>query len=227
MNRTNIEWTDFTWKIYPGCLHGCPYCYVKRTMKDMTPVYHPERLNQPLRRKKPSMIFVNNTGDLFGEWVSDSVIKDIISIVKLCPQHIFQFLTKNPYRYLDWDWSECPNAWLGATIENEDSAIRIIHLKATNAHIKFASYEPILGFIKHSIKGLGWVIIGAESIGRASNPRDVVSAQRYAKPLIERVRKAGIPLFLKPNLQWPEKIQEFPKFKTPTKGGKDEQTQPK
>ena len=27
MNRTRIEWADYTWNPITGCLHGCDYCY--------------------------------------------------------------------------------------------------------------------------------------------------------------------------------------------------------
>lgn len=29
MNKTGIEWTDFTWNPVTGCLHDCPYCYAR------------------------------------------------------------------------------------------------------------------------------------------------------------------------------------------------------
>ena len=29
MNRSKIEWTDWTWNPVTGCLHGCPYCYAR------------------------------------------------------------------------------------------------------------------------------------------------------------------------------------------------------
>jgi len=33
MNRTNIEWCDYSWNPVTGCLHGCPYCYARRMAK--------------------------------------------------------------------------------------------------------------------------------------------------------------------------------------------------
>lgn len=30
MNRTKIEWADYTWNPVTGCRHGCPYCYAAR-----------------------------------------------------------------------------------------------------------------------------------------------------------------------------------------------------
>lgn len=33
MNKTRIEWADYTWNPVTGCRHGCPYCYARKTAK--------------------------------------------------------------------------------------------------------------------------------------------------------------------------------------------------
>lgn len=33
MNKTKIEWADYTWNPVTGCLHGCEYCYARRMAK--------------------------------------------------------------------------------------------------------------------------------------------------------------------------------------------------
>lgn len=33
MNKSKIEWTDYTWNPITGCLHNCPYCYARRQAK--------------------------------------------------------------------------------------------------------------------------------------------------------------------------------------------------
>ena len=30
MNKTKIDWADYTWNPVTGCLHGCPYCYARK-----------------------------------------------------------------------------------------------------------------------------------------------------------------------------------------------------
>ena len=30
MNRTKIDWADYTWNPVTGCRHGCPYCYARK-----------------------------------------------------------------------------------------------------------------------------------------------------------------------------------------------------
>ena len=27
MNKSKIQWTDFSWNPITGCYHTCPYCY--------------------------------------------------------------------------------------------------------------------------------------------------------------------------------------------------------
>ena len=73
MNRTKIEWCDYTWNPVTGCRTGCWYCYADRMAtrfhRSFEPAFHPERLNEPLRVTTPAKIFVCSTADLFGPWV--------------------------------------------------------------------------------------------------------------------------------------------------------------
>lgn len=210
MPKTTIPWTEFTWKIVTGCLHGCEYCYVKRFDKEMKPEYHPDRISEPLGIKKPSLIFVANTGDIFGEWVPDDWIHRVLSVVKATPQHTYQFLTKNPAKMLKFEFPV--NAWVGTTVTNQDDINRISIVRHVPAPVHFISVEPILGKIEADWEGIDWVIIGAESIKNANTPKDAPLAQTFARPLIARIKTLGIPLFVKPNLKWFEKVLEYPKL---------------
>ena len=123
-------------------------------------------------RERPRRIFVNSMSDLFHENVSDEWIDRVFAIMALCPQHIFQILTKRPQRMLDylsqtegrrvvipqagprstggsvWTHSASwplPNVWLGVSVENQKAADeRIPLLLHTPAAIRFLSCEPIL-----------------------------------------------------------------------------------
>jgi protein gp37 len=33
MQKSKIEWCDYTWNPVTGCLHGCPYCYAEKIAK--------------------------------------------------------------------------------------------------------------------------------------------------------------------------------------------------
>jgi protein gp37 len=49
-------------------------------------------------RERPRRIFVNSMSDLFHENVPNEWIDKIFAVMALCPQHIFQILTKRPER---------------------------------------------------------------------------------------------------------------------------------
>jgi len=102
INCTGIEWTDYTWNPITGCLHGCPYCYAKKITKrfpknypnGFNPTFYPERLDDPGKVKKPSMIFTVSMGDMFGSWVDIAWIEKIIeTITSYLLLFIFYFIT--------------------------------------------------------------------------------------------------------------------------------------
>ncbi|MCB1476593.1 MAG: phage Gp37/Gp68 family protein [Rhodobiaceae bacterium] len=121
--HSHIEWTDATWNPVTGCTvlsPGCTNCYAMKlagtrlqhhpsragltTMTKAGPVwngkvrFNEEWLTQPLRWKRPRMIFVCAHGDLFHEDVPDEWIDKVFAVMALCPHHIFQVLTKRSAR---------------------------------------------------------------------------------------------------------------------------------
>jgi protein gp37 len=113
-------------------------------------------LEKPLHWKKPSMIFVCSMSDLFHESVSDEWILSVFDIIKSCPQHTFQVLTKRPERMKEFYRKHWPviskdgnyipdNLWLGVTAENQEMATkRIPVLLSIPAAVRFVSVEPML-----------------------------------------------------------------------------------
>lgn len=117
----------------------------------------------PLKRKKPTMYFVNSMSDLFHEDVPDDQIDMIFAIMALCPQHTFQVLTKRAdrmRRYFEW---RC-EVILGFSTLNrvQDAAYRLMatitgqwnekraderipDLLATPAVVRWLSMEPLIG----------------------------------------------------------------------------------
>lgn len=175
------------------------------------PTFHRYRLQEPLERKKPAKIFVVSMGDLFGKWVPDEWIEEVIKVTKKCPQHTFQFLTKNPERYGDFEFPS--NCWLGTTIEG-DNANNVFErywgLYDKKDNIQFISFEPLLG--REDIKKMllsstwiDWIIIGAQTGPGAVKPKE-----EWVNLIINKSRFLNIPVFLKDNLNWPEQIQEWP-----------------
>ncbi|API58306.1 hypothetical protein BSL82_02440 [Tardibacter chloracetimidivorans] len=126
-DHTHIEWTDATWNPVTGCSvvsPGCTNCYAMKLAgtrlqhhksrygltvgSKAGPVwngevrFNAEWLDQPLRWKRPRKIFVCAHGDLFHENVPDEWIDRVFAVMALCPQHIFQVLTKRPDRMRKW-----------------------------------------------------------------------------------------------------------------------------
>lgn len=174
MTKTKIEWCDYTWNPVTGCLHGCPYCYARRIalrfQGHFRPAFHPERLEEPGRIKKPSKIFVTSMGDLFGEWVPREWIIQVLKVVHENPQHEFYFLTKHPLKYKGIIFPK--NAWIGITLTGErpgggeKASLEIFGVIRHDK--KFISFEPLLGpwvpSLHHcKMEGLQKVFIGGLS----------------------------------------------------------------
>jgi len=127
----------------------------------------PDRLDVPLKTKKPTKFFVNSMSDLWHEKMPECFLDKIFNVIKETPHHTYQILTKRAERMSDYfkrhpDIPE--NVWLGVTVENRSVKNRIDHLRKTSAHIKFLSIEPLLEDIKDlNLKNIDWVIVGGES----------------------------------------------------------------
>jgi protein gp37 len=167
MNKTKIEWTDYTWNPVTGCEHNCWYCYAKkiamRFRGNFTPTFHSERFDDfspQMRIKKDLKIFVCSMADLFGDWVKREWIDEVIKIANTYQGYTFQFLTKNPKRYLDFNFSE--NCWLGVTITGlENNTQELINLLKQKNNYKFISFEPLMADIRNlDLSGIDLVIIG-------------------------------------------------------------------
>lgn len=128
---------------------------------------HPYRLVQPLKRKKPTVYFVNSMSDLFHEDIPDSFLDEVFSVVTKAPQHTFQILTKRAERLpLYFSNRKCPqNVWLGVSVEDRAFGLpRIESLLQVDANIRFLSVEPLLESLGNiNLAGIHWVIVGGES----------------------------------------------------------------
>jgi len=183
---SKIEWTEQTWNPTTGCdkvSAGCKHCYAETMAKRLKAMgvagyengfklsIMPERLEQPLRRKKPTTYFVNSMSDLFHSGVPDEYLEQVFSVIERTPQHRYQILTKRAERlpvYFN-EHSIPENVWLGVTVENiKDGLPRMDFLKQIPASIRFLSVEPLLedlGIV--DFKGIHWVIVGGESGAKA------------------------------------------------------------
>jgi protein gp37 len=190
-DSTQIEWTDSTWNPVTGCTKvtaGCDFCYAERFSErfrgvkghpfengfDLT--LRPERLEQPLRWQQPRRIFVNSMSDLFHKEVPATFIDAVFDTMEKASWHTYQVLTKRSSlmaRYLRERYKSglAPqHIWLGVSIEDAKNTVRLNHLKAAPASVKFVSFEPLIGPVGQvDLKGIDWVIVGGES-GPRSRP---------------------------------------------------------
>ena len=206
-----IETCDYTWNPIAGCLHRCHYCYMLRMEKRfpgiMDPTFKPHYLTDPHKKKKPAKIFVGSSGDMWGEWVNHDHILAVLDSCEQTPQHTFQFLTKNPMKYMEFP--QIDNAWYGTTCDGtEQTEDNIIVLGLSDQgyrSIRFVSFEPLLAPVDPDLFGISWIIIGANSNKGAEKP-----PKEWADHLIDLARKSGIAVFVKDNYNYPERIKEFP-----------------
>lgn len=106
--QSAIEWTEQTWNPITGCTKispGCKHCYADTMARRLQAMgvhgYEngfgltllPERLVEPLKRKKPTVYFVNSMSDLFHEDVPDAFIQQVFDVIRQTPQHTYQILT--------------------------------------------------------------------------------------------------------------------------------------
>ena len=211
---TAIEWTSATWNPVTGCSKlspGCAHCYAERlslrfgsSRKPWLPGYaaenvvlHRERLDQPLRWRRPRLIFVNSMSDLFHENVPPLYIEEVFSVMVEAERHVFQVLTKRHERLLELA-SSLPwptNVWMGVSVENRRWAERVDALRLVPATVRFVSAEPLLGSLAGlDLTDIHWLIAGGES-GPGHRPVQ----PDWIRELRDGCRAQGVPFFFK---QW-------------------------
>lgn len=210
---SKIEWTEMTWNPMTGCSKvspGCKNCYAETMTKRLqamgTNGYDngfdisllPERLDQPLRRKKPTVYFVNSMSDLFHEKASFSFLDEVFDVIARTPQHTYQILTKRAGRMSKYFSKRTPpkNAWLGVSVEDKKYGLpRIDKLRTIPAKIRFLSVEPLLEDLGEiNIDGIHWVIVGGES---GSNARPMKA--EWAENIRQQCENCDVAYFFK---QW-------------------------
>lgn len=189
-DKSAIEWTDATWNPVTGCTKvspGCDHCYAETFAerwrgkpghyyeRGFDVQLRPEKLDQPLRWKRPRRVFVNSMSDLFHDAISDEFIARVFAAMAQTPQHTYQLLTKRHARMRSLLTSETfrvwtiaaqrevlaagkpgcvpvvsawplPNLWLVVSVESQRWAdIRIPALLETPAAVRGISCEPLLG----------------------------------------------------------------------------------
>ena len=232
MQKSKIEWTDYTWNPIEGlCPEACWYCYgraiYKRFKLDERLEFHVTRGEiAKMGRLSPSRIFICSTMEMFHPQVEAPWRDKIFQTIEMFSELTFIILTKRPERI---DRPMPDNVWLGVTCdgsdwERDDKRISVLE-QMTKAKVRFISYEPLLGSPRYWGQWRGgrmdrvhWVIAGKltgrcpKDIGKFPSYDDMVRG--YVKTLVALARRDGIPIFLKNNLKdiWPGPlIQEYPR----------------
>lgn len=182
------------------------------------PIFHRYRLDEPKRWKKPRTIFVCSMADLFGYWVPDEWIAEVLKACDAAPQHRYLFLTKAPSRYekissLMPSWEEMyleksrPVMMFGASAT--DDAMMAVAYKS---NAEWVSVEPILEpiepewFISASgsngdystFRRWEWVVIGAET---GNSKHKTVPKREWVEEIVKVCKEYGTPVFMKDSLR--------------------------
>jgi protein gp37 len=225
---TEIGWAMWSWNPVTGCNHGCDYCYARAiaTSRDMapyypagfTPLFHCERLDAPANTPVPARaaadpahgrVFVCSMADLFGAWVPQEWIDQVVASTVANPQWEYLYLTKFPQRY---DRLQLPaSGWIGASVDEQHrveptlAAMR----KISGVKVKWLSLEPLLEPIKFStLEGIDMIVIGAQSQNIGQNPAFSPPFE-WVADLVATARRDGCKVWLKTNLlgetsgKWP------------------------
>lgn len=187
MKHSKIEWTEATWNPSIGCdkiSAGCKHCYAevmaKRLQAMKSSGYEdafkfkimPNRLDSPLKVKKPTKFFVNSMSDLFHEEMTFEFLDKVFETIRNSPQHTYQILTKREKVLENYFQNRIvpDNVWLGVTVEIKSKKNRIDVLRKIDAKTRFLSIEPLLESLgKVDLTDIHWVIVGGES-GHGARP---------------------------------------------------------
>ncbi len=238
-----IEWTDWTWNPTGGCFHGCTWkmpdgsitqCYAKTVAEGLAwnayrdgfehHYWREHVLQEPLKLKPPSKIFVGSMADLFGHWVPEEQIRRVLDVMTAAHWHTFQTLSKHPNRIPEFNPFP-PNVWVGVSLPaghlmSPHGAARALtiylkHMAAIQASIRFMSIEPLwfdAGHVLaewadiHGSLPFEWVIVGA-----ATNGRSVYQPEpAWVEKMLDVMDRFQIPVFFKGNLKWDTWREEFP-----------------
>jgi protein gp37 len=214
-DNSKIEWTDASWNPARGCTKispGCKHCYACTFSERFRGVAGhpfeqgfdlrlvPEKLDEPLRWKKPRKIFVNSMSDVFHKDIDDDYIIRVAKVMLEANWHTYQVLTKRSERMRDLLNSKlalaakAPHIWWGVSVEDKKYGVpRIAHLQAAKVAVRFVSAEPLLEDLGSvNLTGINWLIVGGES-GHGARPFHL----DWARTLIRECQRQHVACFVK------------------------------
>lgn len=158
----------------------------------------PDRLDDPIKRHKPTIWFVNSMSDLFHNKVPFEYIDQVFDIIRATSHHRYQILTKRPERMANYFRSRVvpSNVWLGTSVEDRKYGMpRIGVLRQITSRVRFLSVEPLLEDLGPlDLRDIDWVIVGGES-GPKARPMNA----DWVRSLRDQCEQSGVAFFFK---QW-------------------------
>ncbi len=222
MNPTSISYCDFT--LNPGC--GCDSALECRARcwarglhdmrhaaylagKKVPPQYakpfneiqcFPDRLDEPLRRKKPATIAVWYMGDMFDKGVPFDYLDRVFKTMYCADQHRFLLLTKQLDRAAEYfaETVGWPHIWLGTSAgtqkELDERLPKLLAIPAANVWLSLAPVGEQGDITPFTLGGssLDWVVIECES-GTGRRPCKL----EWVKAVIHQCDAGGVPVHIK------------------------------
>jgi len=212
-NTTAIQWTDATWNIARGCTkvdEDCKFCYMYRDSMSNTR-YNPLEVvrtktvfNLPLRLKEPAKIFTCSLTDFFHEAI-DGYRNEAWDIIRQCPQHTFQILTKRPERISEHtpaDLLLADNIWFGTSVGSPKGMKRFHELLRVDCKTRFISFEPLherieMNYDLMDLMAIDWAIIGGESGNENGKYRYRPCQVEWIEEIADAFTSVGSAVFVK------------------------------
>ena len=197
------DYWDQGWNVVSGCTpdYECwKLCYARRMARRLAGRYgypeaphhfdvtlHPERLQEPLKWRKPRRVLLASMGVWIHPDVPLGFIDQVLEVIAACPQHTFLSLTKraDTMEHQLYGYNETcqirelgggdylPNLWLGVSVSRPADLWRVEELLRIPAAVRWVSAEPLLEKInlrpyllsgahkwKHDIS---WIVAGPEN----------------------------------------------------------------
>jgi protein gp37 len=219
MTATRIPYGTKSWNPIDGCLPDFPCwdrCWARRMNQrfgdgKFEPTFHPKRLFEPLKWKKPQVVLLGFCGDMFADCsaIGYENVLQILDIIEDCKRHRFLLLTKRVEKAIGIVFPD--NLWLGTSVSTQaDADERIPELLKVDCKHKWLSVEPLLEDINFSpttwnfSSGIGitdrylsridWLVIGGETF-HGARPAKV----EWFKHISDQCKDAGISYYWK---QW-------------------------
>lgn len=219
LNRTKIEYLDYDLNIITGCSgEGCAvrkHCWALSMAKRLRgrygypkdepfkPTFHEDKLDEPFKVKKPSLIGLCFMGDFYDKQVHPTWQIRTYSMINRAYWHTFLILTKQPQNIPNRGYPS--NLQLGVSVNCKRDLWRIDELKKKDVRVRVGSFEPLLEDLgKINLEGIGWVIIGAQTRPELQPEPD------WVWKIVFEASSHNIPIFIKNNLKHYNPIQQFP-----------------